>query len=190
MKDQIEWINISDELLYDGSQLSYDWVTSHSDSPNSIISFSGPCDIKKKFMVDLEDLKNDCLIQSDNMLHFIIKHNSFSFPHIVFMQRLFISIIKEVLENMCPVTFLRSGDDIYVNSNKLNISVATIDKKETSGLVHAAVNITSHGTPSDIDTISLDELNISAGSLRDAVVNKYTDEWKDILYSAKKVKHV
>ncbi|MCK5706117.1 MAG: DUF366 family protein [Candidatus Aureabacteria bacterium] len=190
MKDNIESIIIKKDFLYDGSQLSTNWTSLQTENPNSIICFFGPCDVKKEFMVDLEDLKNNCLIRSDNMVHFIIKIKGFLFPHIIFTQRLFISIIKEVIFELLSINLKRVGDDLYLDGKKLNISVATTSTDKTYGLIHTAVNITSSGTPDDINTISLDEIDILPDLFRDKVLEKFKIEWNDIFYSSKKVKHV
>ena len=186
----MEWIDVKKELLYDGSQLSWEWITTFSRADNVIVSFTGPCDVDKRFMVDMEDLKQGCQIRSDKMLHFIIKHKDFSLPFIVFAQHLFVSLIKETLENDYHKQPRRSGDDLFFKENKLNISVATVADKESAGLIHTAINITSRGTPEDVKTSSLEDLGISPELFKSRIVNSYLQEWKDILHAAGKVKHL
>jgi hypothetical protein len=188
MNNNLEWIDIKKELSYNGSQLSCEWIKVLSQSDNIIVSFTGPCNVEKEFMVDMEDLNQGCLIKSDKMLHFIIKHRSFSLPFIVYAQRLFVSLIKEVLESSYKKPTRRSGDDLFFEGGKLNISVATFSEKENAGLIHTALNITSLGTPPDVETSSLEEMGINGEIIKSQIVNSYLEEWTDIFHAAKKVK--
>jgi uncharacterized protein len=188
MRSRITWIPIKKNLLYDGSQLSSRWIDRWSTAGNVIISFSGPCDVSERHMMDLEDLKNHCAISSDRMLHYIIRHNKILLPDIVVVQRFFISIIREALERGWNKKAERSGDDLFVSGKKLSISIATEDESRTSGLIHAALNITRKGTPPDVKAISLDDFHISPQKLNTRIILSYLAEWESIIHASKKVR--
>ena len=52
----------------------------------------------------------------------------------------------------------REGDDIYVDGRKLTVSIATVS--QTTMKIHFGINITSKGTPNDVDTIGLLETGL------------------------------
>ena len=73
---------------------------------------------------------------------------------------------------------IREGDDIYVDGHKLTVSIASIS--QTSMKIHFGINITSKGTPSDVDTIGLlDTGLIHRDELReiiDLIMETYVNE--------------
>lgn len=186
----MKFINIDNDLFYNGSQLSDAWIRQYSQDDHIMLSFSGPCHVDEKYMVDLQDLKDKCSIMSERMLHFIIKHTSFPLPHIVFVQRLFIARIQNILMESFDQPVMRSGDDLFVHSGKLSISVATATQNNSAGLIHTALNITNQGTPPDVHTASLDELKISPAQIKALIVERTLAEWDDILAASQKVKYV
>ena len=115
----MKFINIDNVLFYNGSQLSDEWIRQYSQDDHVILSFSGPCHVDDKYMVDLQDLEDKCSIMSERMLHFIIKHTSFPLPHIVFVQRLFIARIQNILLESFDQPAMRSGDDLFVHHSNI-----------------------------------------------------------------------
>jgi uncharacterized protein len=186
----MRWIDIKKSVFYDGSQLSSRWVSGQSRSGHVVITFVGPCDVDRRFMVDLEDLKNKKSIRSDLMLHFIVRHSDVPLPFIVTCQRLFIAIVQDILEKTCGEKIAREGDDLFYMGGKLSISVATQSRDRKSGLFHAALNITSEGTPPEVRTASLDRMGITVPSLKKRVVLAYMAEWDSIKTAATKVRTV
>ncbi|MBN1520957.1 MAG: DUF366 family protein [Candidatus Aureabacteria bacterium] len=186
----IHWVDLHDDLTYDGSQLSHEWVLRHTGSDHAIVTFEGPCCVDKRFMVDFEDLKNGCRIQSDRMLHFVIKHKGFPLPFIVLAQRLFMTMIKELLEDFANLSVARRGDDLFIKEGKLSISVATAAENNSVGLIHAALNTTREGTPPEVRTASLSDLPVDVNIFKKRLVEMYTHEFNDIFHAAGKVRHV
>ena len=68
--------------------------------------------------------------------------------------------------------------------------MATDTQDKAAGLIHTALNITTQGTPAEVQACSLEDLKINPGLLKDQIVESYISEWKDILAAAKKVKRV
>ncbi len=104
----------------------------------------------------------------------------------VALQRLFICIIKEVLEEY-NVFVKRSGDDLFYEGRKLSVSIAT--KSITSSLIHTALNIVKTGAP--INVSSLTEMGIAdikEFSLK--VMKKFTSEVEDMNFAKSKVRGV
>ena len=137
-------------------------------------------------LVDIEDVINDEPISSDKMLNFIIEDFEIGLYHMVAVQRLFICIIKEVLEEY-GIAVKRSGDDLFYEGRKLSVSIAT--KSITSSLIHTALNIVKTGAP--INVSSLTEMGIAdikEFSLK--VMKKFTSEVEDMNFAKSKVRGV
>ncbi|MCK4777646.1 MAG: DUF366 family protein [Actinomycetia bacterium] len=101
---------------YDGSQLRSGWIKEELNiSGNAAVSFRGKCNVKKEFMVDLEDLRNNETIFSNDMLHFLIKIDERDLEKTVLRQRIVISIIKETIEMLNEnLRIRREGDDLFI----------------------------------------------------------------------------
>jgi len=173
-------------LKYDGSQLSSLWAFRNYDlQGDSIVAFIGPCEVREH-LVDLEDVKADAFIYSENMLHFIIEHFEMDLEKTIYRQRLFISIIAEELreQGLNPV---RSGDDIFINNAKLSVSIATLSPVST--LIHTGLNITGKGAP--VKAIGLGEVGIaSPEKFAEKIIARYVDEVADIRMARCKVRGV
>ena len=106
----MDWIFIDEELEYDGSQLKSLWAYGlFGVKEDSIISFIGPCNVRREHMVDYEDYVSGYTIESPKMLHFIVEHfDDVSLRLIYTRQRLLVSIAKDVIDP----TIERLGDDL------------------------------------------------------------------------------
>ena len=90
---------IDKEIKYTGSELSPHWIYKNFKlRGDSIVAFIGEVEVKLSEMVDIEDVINNEPIYSKKMLNFIIEQYDISLIGMVYAQRLFVSIIKEVLE--------------------------------------------------------------------------------------------
>lgn len=136
---------IPEPVLYDGSQLSSHWAYRTRGVPgDSIVSFRGPCRVNLEKMVDLADVLSGSFIYSPDMLHFIIEHFDPELERAVLRQRLFICIIKEILEER-GLKLSRDGDDLYLGEKKLSVSIATVTP--VSAVIHTGLNLRSEGVP-------------------------------------------
>ncbi len=147
---------IEKEIKYIGSQLAPHWIYKNFNiQGDAIVSFIGEVDVKLDEMVDIEDVINNEPIYSKKMVNFIIEMFDCKLEQMVLVQRLFMSIIKEVLEKR-GIKTTRRGDDLFYQNRKLSVSIAT--KSITSCLIHSALNIIKEGAP--IKASDLTEMGI------------------------------
>jgi hypothetical protein len=176
---------INKEIKYTGDQLRPHWIYENFNLlGDAIVSFIGEVDVKLEEMVDIEDVINDEPIYSKRMLNFIIEQFDISLTGMVLAQRLFVSIIKEVLEER-GINVRRSGDDLFFDNRKLSVSIAT--KSVNSCLIHTALNIIKEGAP--INASDLSEMGIcDIEDFAQEIMNRYKNEFEDIKLATYKVK--
>jgi len=174
---------------YNGSQLRSGWVTQQTGlMPDALVTFTGGCDIRPEFMVDLEDLKAGHKIFSQKMLHFIGEFADHDLEKAILRQRLLITQIQQHLLQDCPsLNLFRTGNDLYEKENfKITISVATTSP--TSSLFHTGINIDSRKTP--VPTKGLDDFKIDPKVFAEKILTSYRDEIASIHRDFSKVKKV
>lgn len=178
------------EIKYTGDELAPHWIYKNFHlQGDAIVAFCGECEVKLTEMVDIEDVINNEPIYSKNMLSFIVEHFNIDLIECVTRQRLFICVVKEVLEAFFTAQnslFIvkRSGDDLFINNRKLSVSIAT--KSLTSTLIHVGINIDPSGAP--VDAIGLDFLKISdIRGFAEEIMLKYSHEIDDIILASTKV---
>lgn len=163
--------HLDGKFTYDGSQINPNWAfIDHSIKGSSIVTWRGPMYIELENLKDYEDIGLE--IKSNESIHFIVEHFDCQPGNLeiaYLRQRLFIMIIAEQLKK-CGISSYRNGDDIFINSNnpkdlndnfnpsKLTVSIATASI--SSMKIHVGINLTSDGTPNDVDTIGLFDLAI------------------------------
>ncbi|MEK7449915.1 MAG: DUF366 family protein [Planctomycetota bacterium] len=192
---------VSPQIKYDGSQLSSLWAFKKFGlQGDSIIAFSGPCAIPSKNIVDCEDLLAGCSIRGDSMLHFIIEHFEMDLEKTIIRQRLFATLIKEIIESNRPhrrtgieKNLTRRGDDLFDDNAKLTISIATLTPVSTK--IHFGINITSKGTPRfnrgrPFKTTSLQNYGINPKTLALEAMERYIQEMDDITMARAKVRGI
>ena len=147
------------QLTYDGSQLRplYTYLE-YGILGDSILGWQGPCDIPTDKIVDGEDLRASSRICGAMMLHFILEIFDQKLATAVLMQRLLVSIAKDLVFEKSGVALVRKGDDLYLDDKKFNISIAS--QSTVSSMIHIAFNVTNEGTP--VETLSLGDLKIEA----------------------------
>ncbi|WP_031513974.1 DUF366 family protein [Desulfofalx alkaliphila] len=181
---------IQENITYDGSQLSSLWAFRNFGlQGDSIVSFRGSCEVKIDAMVDLADVRDGDSIYSEDMLHFIVEHFDMDLEKAVTRQRLLITIIKELLEELTGCRLKRKGDDLYHGENKLSVSIATLSP--VSSMIHTAINISSNNTP--VPTISTSELGWPehrSAELAEEICQRYVAEINSIFMARCKVRGV
>lgn len=172
--------------IYDGSQLRPLFIYEHFGLKGaSMLSWVAPTDVTLSHMVDYEDKIEESKICGDKMLHFMIEFFPSNLNAGVFAQRLLASIIKDLIASKkSNVKLKRKGDDIYVGSGKLSISIASVSAVST--LIHFAVNVTNKGTP--VKTASLEDLKIKPDAFAKEVLKLFATEFEDIVWATQKVK--
>lgn len=180
-----KWIESSE--TYDGTQLhSLFAYLKHGLMGDSVVSWAGPCDVSFEHMVDGEDLLARSAIRGSRMLHFIFEIFDRDLAGGVLLQRLFAAIVKDAIEETAKISLIRQGDDLYWDSRKLSISIAT--RSPNSVMVHFAMNIDNAGTP--VPTCALSEWGLQPQSLALELMSRVSAEYDSILQATYKVKSV
>lgn len=178
------------QFPYDGSQLrSLFAYINYKVQGDSVISWIGPCNIPNEHMIDGEDLVAGEKICGDLMLHFIVEKFGIDLFAAVSLQRLLSSmagdLIRETSTKIKTTQDLRrEGDDLYFNSGKLSISIAT--NSPVSSLIHFAVNISNDGTP--VQTSALQDLGIEPISFSKKLMERFAVEVETIAVATTKVR--
>lgn len=148
---------IEEQVNYDASQLIPHWIYSNYRLlGDAVVAFTGEVNVPLDKMMDLTDVHNKEAIYSPLMLNFIIEHFDTNLEMAIYRQLIFMVAIKEELERY-EVAVTRLGDDLYVNRNKLSVSIATTSIVST--MMHIGLNITTDNTP--VKTCGLKELGIA-----------------------------
>lgn len=181
---------VKQPLKYDGRQLSSLFAFRNFGlQGDSLVVFRGACQVALTEMVDLADVRANAPIYSEDMLHFIIEHFDQDLEKTVVRQRLFIAIIKEVLQDKIGVPLTRQGDDLYLAANKLSVSIATASPVST--MIHTGLNISSQNTP--VPTVGLADIGVKDGdmlSLGRCIAEAYAEESNSIHLARCKVRGV
>lgn len=168
-----------ENFRYDGSQIRPLWALDEMGiKGSSIVSWIGPMEIEPSKIIDVEDVGLE--IKSDKMIHFIVEHFDCQPTNIKLCyhrQRILVMILKDELAKW-GVECTRNGDDLFVGNGKLTVSIATIS--QTTMKIHLGINITSKGTPDDVETMGLLETGpIKPENLNEIIKNvssSYSDE--------------
>ena len=186
--------HVEEIFEYDGSQINPSWAFQEFGIyGSSIVTWIGPVNITPDNLKDFADVGLE--IKSNYMVNFICEFFDQQPPNMriaYLRQRLLVMIFREILtENGVKTT--REGDDIFVDGRKLSISIASVSL--SSAKIHFALNLEDKGTPSDVETIGLydiDDGNVfNEGNLKDLifeVVNRYIDELETIEKDISKTK--
>ncbi|MBL8729787.1 MAG: DUF366 family protein [Planctomycetes bacterium] len=178
------WIDAP--LAYDGSQLRAHWVLARTGiAGDALVAFRGPCRVAAAEMADLADLDGPG-IAGDDMVHVVWEE--FTAPDLllaVHRQRLLAAQAAEVLHAMSPAAMVRrDGDDLWVGTGKLSISIATVTP--VSSLLHFAVNASAGGAP--VPTADLRQLGVEPRAFADALLERAAAEQDSIAIARAKVR--
>ena len=183
----MEKLFIKKEITYTGAELAPHWIYRNFNlRGDSIVCFKGKVNVDLSHMVDIEDVINNEPIKSDKMANFVIEIFNSNLKETIFRQRLFISIIKEVLFDT-GYQVKRKGDDLFYNGKKLSVSIAT--KSTTSTLIHTGINLVSTGAPIEVSSIA-DMENINEDDFIEEVMTRFCLEEQDIEFAKVKVRGV
>ena len=179
---------ISDSISYTGDQLRSHWAYENYDvQGDSIVAFVGPCDVGPEGLVDLADRKQQKIIRSEKMLHFIVEHFDRDLEKTLLRQKLLITILMEKLNRRVKGSLvLRLGDDLFDEDRKLSVSIATLSPVST--LIHTGINVSSKNTP--VKTKGLEDYGVDPVELAEAVMNQYMVEMRTLSVARSKVRGV
>ena len=186
--------HVEDIFEYDGSQINPSWAFNEFGIyGSSIVTWIGPVNITPDNLKDFADVGLE--IKSNYMVNFICEffdQQPTNMRIAYLRQRLLVMIFREVLTEK-GVKTTREGDDIFVDGRKLSISIASISLSSTK--IHFALNLEDKGTPSDVDTIGLYDIDdgkvFNEDNLKDLifdVVQRFIDELETIEKDISKTK--
>lgn len=184
---------IDQEMKYTGEQLHSLYAYLNTGLlGDSMVAWIGGCNVSFDKMVDGEDLRAQARIQGGKMLHFIVEKFHASLYAGVVTQRLLASMVHDLLvewsEGEEKSKFRRVGDDIFYQGGKLSISIATVSPVST--LIHFAMNCTNEGTPDEVETAALDEIDIEPRAFAEEIMQRFCDEMISMDQATCKVKWV
>lgn len=186
--------HVEDIFEYDGSQINPSWAFNEFGIyGSSIVTWIGPVNITPDNLKDFADVGLE--IKSNYMVNFICEffdQQPTNMRIAYLRQRLLVMIFREILTEK-GVETTREGDDIFVDGRKLSISIASISL--SSAKIHFALNLEDKGTPSDVDTIGLYDIEdgkiFNEDNLKDLifeVVKRFIDELETIEKDISKTK--
>lgn len=186
----MKYLKWEDDKEYDGSQINPSWAFQEFGcKDSSIVSWVGSMNILGDNLIDFEDVGLD--IKGNRMLHFIVEHfdeQPGNLKLAYHRQRMLVMITRDKLLDY-NIKTTQDGDDIFIDDGKLSVSIATASI--SSMKIHFALNITRNGTPSDVNTSSLEDQNMSMDDihkLQDEVANTYIEMLDTIMKDITKTK--
>lgn len=186
----MEFLLWDDGNEYDGSQINPSWAfCEFGVKDSSVVSWIGSMNILGDNLIDFEDVGVD--IKGNLMLHFIVEHfdeQPASLKMAYHRQRMLVMITRDIL-NTYKVTTTQDGDDIFIDDGKLSVSIATASI--SSMKIHFALNITQKGTPSDVKTSALEDVNLSMDDIKEIqnkIANTYIETIETIMKDITKTK--
>jgi len=186
--------HVEDIFEYDGSQINPSWAFQEFGIyGSSIVTWIGPVNITPDNLKDFADVGLE--IKSNNMVNFICEffdQQPTNMRIAYLRQRLLVMIFREILTER-GVKTTREGDDLFVDGRKLSISIASVSL--SSAKIHFALNLEDKGTPGDVETIGLYDIDggnvFNENNLKDLifdVVNRFIDEIETIEKDISKTK--
>lgn len=179
---------VDKKIDYNGSELKplYGYIQ-HRVHGDSIIAFIGKCDVHLEHMIDAEDFVVDALIQSDQMLHFIVEIFSQNLMTAVSLQRLLVAITQQRIYELSKHHLRRKGDDLYLDlstgAKKLSVSIASVSA--VSAMIHLGINVENMGTP--VPTCCLKDLGIDPVFFAKDLMTHFSEEYISIREATQKV---
>jgi hypothetical protein len=173
-------------FTYTGPELRTHFLYEHGLKGDGFLSWVGPCEVKVDSMVDMEDRVNKDHIFSELMLHIVGEFFHKDIFYGIFVQRFIAEKAKELLCLKTKKSFVRRGDDVYLEDKKLNVSIATVSP--LSALVHFGINISSKNTP--LKTIGFEDLSVDVKDFNEELLKALKNELQSIDEASKKVKPV
>ncbi|MDE4077823.1 DUF366 family protein [Candidatus Methanosphaera massiliense] len=173
----MQYLKWKDGNEYDGSQINPSWAFQEFGVKDStIVSWVGPMNILGDNLIDYEDVGVD--IKGNLMLNFIVEHfdeQPGNLKLAYHRQRMLVMITRDKLLDY-GIRTTQDGDDIFIDNKKLSVSIATASISTMK--MHFALNITTEGTPVDVETSALEDNNMSMEQiheLQDSIANTYME---------------
>ena len=139
---------------YDGSlihsRFAYKFFRDKVTPVGNIISFVAPAKVEAEHMLDLEDVLTNDFIYSESMIHFCFELPMTNLFGGVAFQRLFNSIVGDILAKSIGEQVEVEGDDIFVRKEFVNKGIVQLRGKSSVSIVtecrgailgHTGINI-------------------------------------------------
>lgn len=156
---------------------------------SALVAYKGACFVKTDHLVDWEDRLEGETIQAKEMVHIQGEFFGMGLREGVLFQRLWIAKLSEILRTKMknPQMLVRSGNDLYFDNRKLNVSIVTATP--VSILFHLGMNWDFTGAP--VPAASLRELGVERwDSFAQELLKVFHDEWKGVNRACTKVRPV
>jgi hypothetical protein len=173
---------------YTGRELRSGWIAERAAlEGDAIVAFRGSCMVTGKDLVDLEDFELGNVVAGEDMLHFIAEIVGLGLVGVTYAQRVLCSIAQGILNSgVGRPAVERRGDDLFLGSGKLSVSVATVSP--VSGLIHLGLNITTAGVP--VEAACLADLGLDHKWVAGEVLRQFADEVDSVVSASRKVRPV
>jgi len=183
-------VHLDRPLRYDGLQLATAFIDRHAPDAagrdDVLVLFRGEADVPREHLVDMEDAEAGAVIQSPDMAHVIAEHPGLALPEAVWRQRVLVRLAAQWIASRSGIVVDVRGNDLYVGTGKLSVSVAT--RSPRGALIHFAVNVEIEGTP--VPTAGLRDLRIRPSEFLAALARLYADELQSVAHAVGKVRPV
>ena len=146
--------NVTGCDYYDGSiihsRFAYKFFREKVHPVGNVVTFVAPAKVETEFMIDLEDVISKDFIYADSMIHFCYELPTTNLWGGVAFQRLYNTILGNILGEVADLPVEVEGDDIFVRKEFTNkgiviargkASVSIVVEKNGAILGHTAVNI-------------------------------------------------
>ncbi len=159
---------------YDGSPLGGHWAfRAHGIQGDSLLAFMGPCRVAVEALADLQDARDGAFIYSPLMLHCVLELFGPGLEEAAARQWLMAATVAEELNaRLKAVRVRREGNDLFVASRKLSVSIAA--PTGVSVKVHLGINIDATGAP--VPAAGLRDLKVEPRSLAQALLARFADD--------------
>jgi hypothetical protein len=178
---------LEEKLPYTGRELRRGWVRDKTgmEGGGAAVAWVGPCRVDTEDLVDLDDARNNAVIEAALMAHVVVEHLECTVEVAVLRQRLLVCILGEVLSER-GVAVIRDGDDLYVEGRKLTVSIAA--PSQGACLIHLGINVDPAGAP--VPAVGLEELGVPPLELLETLLDRYREELATAAHAEIKVRAV
>ena len=181
-----QWIE--KRIEYTGLELTPHWILSQFRLHGSaVVAFRGPCEVKTGELVDWEDRLANDHIRAAEMVHFMGEFFGPTLREGVWMQRLFVGILAEILRDEFRIAASRTGDDLWIGEGSLKrkLSVSIVTSSAVSQLLHIGINVDPAGAP--VAAVGLAELKVDAARFAQEALKRFASEMNSVWEATTKV---
>lgn len=145
---------INDQTVYNGAfiheRFAYKYFRDKTLPIGNIVSFIAPAKVETAFMVDVEDRLANDFIYSEKMVHFCYELPLANLWGGVAFQRLYNTMLGDLIADICKIPVEIEGDDIFVRKEfsaggviiaRGKASVSIVTERQGAIVGHTGINI-------------------------------------------------